>query len=270
MVSRADEDIDLARAAAYIAGTEYPDVDVDNTLSMLDALAEGAADYIDGAGDPDPSPDLRSRLQRLGEFLSSHQGFHGNDEDYYDPRNSYTNEVLDRRTGIPITLALVYMAVGSRLGIEGIGLPGHFVLRAGPPEEELYVDAFNQGQIMSRSDCESTVRSLFQGRVQLEEEHLRPYTKKEFLIRVLTNLKQNYARLGDYRRAISCADLIQATDPSLGSNLKERAAFHYHVKEYRMAMQDLELYLRAAPQAQDADEVKRQVRHIRSILERLN
>ena len=267
MVSQADEDIDLAQAALYISWIEHRDLDVDQYLEMLDTLATEASRYV-GQGDGD----IRATVRRLSEFLFVRQGFSSNDEDYYDPRNSCLNAVLDRRTGIPITLSLVYMEVARRIGMvfEGVGLPGHFVIRMGPPEQELYVDAFNDGQLMSRKDCEETVRNLFHGRVEFREEYLRPYTKKEFLIRILTNLKQNYSRLEKYQQAIYAADHIAMIEPSLGSNLKERASFHYSLKRYRLAIRDLETYLETNYPADDTDQIKRQIQGIWSVLRTIN
>ena len=265
-VRRADEDIDLARATLYISGEEYPGLDIGRYLSMLDSLAEDAGRHIGGA------QQLRATVQRLGEYLSAEQGFAGNGADYYDPRNSYLNEVLDRKRGIPITLALVYKEVAKRLGLvfEGIGLPGHFVIRAGPPDQELYIDPFNGGHLMSRSDCERTVQDLFHGSVEFQEEFLRPYTKKQLLIRLLTNLKQNYMRMEDYERAIFAADYIAMIDPSLGSNLKDRAWLNYTLKRYRGTLSDLEAYLKAFPQAQDAEQVRQQIQFIWATLLTIN
>ena len=266
MVNQVDEDIDLAKAALYIAGIEYRGLDVEHYVNTLDSLAEGAGEYVV------PEDDLGARVNHLSEHLFLRQGFRGNEEDYYDPRNSYLNEVLDRRKGIPITLSLVYIEVARRLGMvfEGIGLPGHFVIRTGPPEQELYVDVFSKGEIMSRSDCEGIVRNLFHGRVPFQDEYLRPYTKREYLTRILTNLKHNHVRAEDYHRGISDADLIAVMNPSLGSNIKERATFHYSLKQYRHAIRDLELYLSTNPQAQDAEEVKRQIQGIWTTIATLN
>ena len=266
MVGRADEDIDLAKAALYIAGQEYPDLAVDQYIRLLDSLATEADEYIG------ERQDLRSTIEQLSRYLFEAQGFHGNNGDYYDPRNSYFNEVLDLKEGIPITLSLVFMEVARRLGIifEGIGLPGHFVIRTGPPEQELYVDPFNGGQLMTKEDCERKVRDLFNGTVEFQEEHLSPYTNKGFLIRVLSNLKQSYFRVEDYHRAISAADLIAIIDPSLRRNLRDRAWFYYCLKMYRMAIKDLEAYVRVDPEAEDADKIKEQIRAIQSILRTLN
>ena len=272
MVSGPDEDIDLAKAALYISGEEYLELDVVHYLDLLDSLVEGATQHTGQGGALDGRRDLRATAHQLSEYLFVHQGFRGNEEGYYDPRNSYLNQVLDRRIGIPITLSLVYIEVARRLGIvfEGIGLPGHFVIRTGPPDEELYVDPFHGGQLLSRRDCERTVQDLFHGRVEFREDHLRAYTKKELLARILTNLKHNYFGTNDHLRALSCAELISAVDPLLVSNLKEMGWIHYNLKQYRMAINKLETYLKAAPQAEDAEEVRKQIQAIWSTLSTLN
>jgi regulator of sirC expression with transglutaminase-like and TPR domain len=266
MVAQTDEDIDLAKAALYVSGMEYPDIDVGYYLTTLDSLAEGAINYTNRSGD------LGETIQGLSEFLFVDQAFRGNEAEYYDPRNSYLNEVLDRKSGIPITLCLLYMEVARRMGMvfEGIGLPGHFVIRTGPPDQELYVDPFHGGQRMSRSDCEQTVRVLFQGRIPFQDEFLRPYTKREFLVRIITNLKHNYFRANDHQRAVNAADLINILDPSQVSNLREKAVLHYNLKQYRLAIRDLESYLEKDPNANDAEDVRKQVQAIWSILRSLN
>lgn len=266
MVGQADEDIDLAKAALYISSQEYPDLDVDYYVGMLDALASEADQYIG------QRQDLRSGIQLLSRYLFDVQKFRGNDGDYSDPLNSYLNEVLDRRTGIPITLSLVYMEVASRLGMvfEGIGLPGHFVIRTGPLEDELYVDAFNGGATLTRGDCERMVNDLFQGKIEFTEEHLRPYTKREFLVRLLNNLKNNYFNAEDYHRAIAAADMIAIIDPSLKRNLRDRAWFYYSLKLYRMAIKNLEAYVQVDPEADDAERIKQQIDALKSILRTLN
>ena len=164
------------------------------------------------------------------------------------------------------------MEVARRLGMvfEGIGLPGHFVIRAGPPEDELYVDPFNAGQILSREDCRRTVENLFQGRLEFSEDQLKPYTKKAFLVRILTNLKHNYSRIEDYGKALTASDLISFIEPSSPGNVRDRAYVYYALKQYRSAISDLERYLELAPQADDGEEVRRQIRGIWDTLSSLN
>ena len=266
MMARPDEDIDLARAALYIAGGEYPDLDLEHYLTVLDALGAGARRHIGEGLEP------REIIPRLSDYLYTDQGFQGNRDDYYDPGNSYLNHVLDRKTGIPIMLSLVHMEVGKHLGLafEGIGLPGHFIIKTGPAEEELYVDPFEGGRMLSRADCEDRVRSMFGGRIELQDEHLVPYTRKQHLGRILNNLKHIYRSRGDHRRAITMADMAYMTAPSWGENLKDRAWLHYNVGEYRLAIKDLESYLKVAPGAGDAEETKKHIKEIWDALARAN
>ncbi len=266
LMEQPDEDIDLAKAALYISAEEYPAVDVDHYLNVLDTLAEEAGKYVA------LEQGHEAAVQTLSDFLFVQRGFVGNQEDYYDPRNSYLNQVLDRKMGIPITLCLVYMEVAKRMGmmLEGIGLPGHFVVRTGPPEGELYADVFNGGRLMSKVECKDLVLGMFQGRLEFKEEYLLPYTKRQFLVRMLTNLKHVYLNSQDYRRSIVVADLIDIVEPGLGNNLKERAMIRLRLNQYRMAIQDLEAYLSAYPEANDVDEIKRQIKEIWETLSSLN
>ncbi len=171
-VSRPDADIDLARAALVIARSEYPALDVDTYLTRLAALADKAMSVRQTA-------DPLARLHRLREYLFEEQGFAGNAEDYFDPRNSYLNEVLDRRLGIPITLSLVLIEVGRRLGLqmEGIGLPGHFVTGARVGGEPVLLDPFNGGAILTGEACGDLVARAVGRPVELTAEQFVPVTK---------------------------------------------------------------------------------------------
>ena len=266
MLSRTEEDVALAEAALYIAGEEYPDLDVPGHLNRLDKLGKEAEQYIGTQDIP------RSVLQRLSEFLFIRHGFQGNREDYYDRENSYLNRVLERKLGIPITIGIVYMEVALRLGLvlEGIALPGHFVLRYGPPEWELYVDPFNEGRLLDKAGCEQIVHNMFHERTEFREEFLLPYTKKQILVRLLTNLKGVSNYHGDYERAIAAADRIDIIEPGMGSNLKERAALNCQLKRYRLAIKDLELYIKRSPEPEDAEDVKRQIKGLWHIIATIN
>ena len=251
-VSGNDEDISLGEAAMYIAGEQYPDLQVSSSLATIDALAEEADQYVGSRDEP------ARCLHRLSEYLYQVKGFQGNRDDYYNPDNSFLNRVLERKLGIPITLSIVYIAVGQKLGLvlEGIGLPGHFLLRHGPPEWELYVDPFEQGRLISKTGCEDIVNNLFEGSSHFRDEFLAPYTKKQILVRLLTNLRGIYINQHDYGRAIAAADRIDIIGPGIGSNLKNRAWLHTQLNQYRLAIRDLELYLNSVPEPEDSEDVK--------------
>ena len=242
----------------YTAGEEYPDLDVSQYMAALDLLGQEADQYIGSRDTPEVV------LKGLSEYLYMRQGFQGNHDNYYDPENSHLNRVLDRKLGIPISLGIVYMEVGLRLGLvlEGIGLPGHFILRHGPPAWGLYVDPFNEGRLLSRAGCEQIVQDISHGTAEFHDDLLLPYTKKQILARVLSNLKGIYGSQGDYHRAIAAADHIDIIEPGMGRNLKDRASLHYQLGQYRLAIKDLELYLKTTPQPQDAEEIKRQIQNL--------
>ncbi len=266
MVGRLGEDLDLAQGALYIAAEDSPDVDIEGSNSILDQMAQEVSENLE------PSMDLPAKLRRLSLYLGVTQGFCGDEEDYYNPRNVYLNQVLKRKRGIPITLSLVYMEVGSRLGIffEPIGLPGHLVMRAGSPDTEIYVDPFHYGRLLSREDCAHLIRNMFGGKVELTDHHFRPYTKRQFLIRLLANLKNVYTKRGDYHRAIAAADRVALVDPHMSSNLKERAWMFSRTNQYGRAIEDLESYLKLQPEAEDAKRVRGQIRALWKTIATLN
>ncbi len=266
MVSREEEDISLAEAVLYIAGDEYPELDTGEYVRALDRMArEARTRPAEGDG---PAAELGS----LSRYLFFDQGFGGNTDDYYDPQNSYLNRVLDRRLGIPITLSIVYMEVARRLGmvLEGIGLPGHFILRHGPPEWELYVDPFNGGRLLSRGDCERLFQTTFQGRAEFREEFLTPCTKKTILVRVLSNLRNVYGNRKDFRRALSATERIAIVQPDISRTFRDKAALHLLLGEHRRAAESLQEYLDASPGSEDADRVKDQIRAIWDEIARRN
>ena len=253
-----DEDISLAEAALCVSGLEYPDLDVAQYISALESLATSAESRMSDVDGP------RETAKRLGQFLALGEGFQGNLEDYYDPQNSCLNRVLDRRMGIPITLSIVYMEVGRLLGLSlyGIGLPGHFVLRVGPPQWDLYLDPFNEGRVMDRTGCRRIVEELFQGRFPFRDEFLEPLSRRRILVRVLSNLKGIYQEKGDIPRAIAAADHVDMIEPGMPDNLKDRAWFHRRARHYRKAIEDLEAYVRSHPEADGREQVRGQIRSI--------
>ena len=258
MMRGQDEGVDLGRAALLISGEVYPDLNLPQYINVLDSLADEARQYTGAISDS------RVALERLSEYLFVRQGFRGNQQDYYDPRNSYLNLVLDRHLGIPITLSLLYIEVGRRLGLalEGVGLPGHFVVRAEYGEEEMYVDAFHGGRLLTRDECARMVEAMFQGRIQFHEEHLVPYTRKQILVRMLSNLKGIYLRTDRIRRAVAAADLIAITHPTIAANYKDRAWMLSQLREYGLAINDLQMYLKTNPSAPDIENVRRQIRSL--------
>src|SRR5438105_9106878 len=175
--------LDVAELTLYLARDEYANVDVEAYLSELTGMAHEAKNYLRG--------NLEARVFGLCRYLFHEMGFRGNIHDYYDPRNSYLNEVLDRRTGLPITLSVVAMAVGQRAGLQiaGVGLPGHFIVKASANGREVLFDPFHGGRQLTPEDCESLVQQVTGISFQATPEKLQPTSLPMLLIRLLTNLK---------------------------------------------------------------------------------
>jgi regulator of sirC expression with transglutaminase-like and TPR domain len=183
------EELDLEQGAWLLAQTQYPDINVAGYRALLDSYAGDLQDLVN------ISPDAPEQaLNAINDYLFGELGFTGNEEDYNDPENSYLNRVLDRRTGNPINLSLVYLMVARRLRlpVAGIGLPGHFVCRYQSSAAEIYIDAFNRGKLLTKADC---VRYLLQGNYSVRDDYLAPVSPRRILLRICSNLHQIYLHL---------------------------------------------------------------------------
>jgi regulator of sirC expression with transglutaminase-like and TPR domain len=184
--------INLVRLMLEFAVDAYPDLDRRKCLAEIERLCGDARRRV---AELPPHATLREKLQAVSDFLYREEGFHGNRDQYYDPRNSYLNEVLEHRAGIPITLSILYMAVAQAAGLPvyGVSAPGHFMLGCADLDEQLYIDPFNEGDILSRNACRRRVERINGEPDSLEEEHFRPASVREIAVRVLRNLKAAYA-----------------------------------------------------------------------------
>lgn len=256
----------LAEAALLIAAEEYPALDVAAWLARLDALGARARERVPPRGDADQTAAALTRL------LVEDYGLRGNDADYYDPRNSFLNEVLERRLGIPLTLSLVYMDVGARAGVavRGVGLPGHFVVRLERGETVRLLDPFNGGRPLDEADCRRLVERLGGGRLRFEPAHLRAVSARAILIRMLANLKGVYTALGDWRRARGAVDRILLLAPEAVGELRDRGLLSARLGKPVAAIGDWEAYLRRVPDAKDAATVRRHLRALRQAQAALN
>ena len=257
-----DDEIDLARVALLVAATQYPQLDIERELDALDALAAAVSDGLGEERDP------LYTVNTLSIYLFDKLSFRGNREDYYDPRNSYLNEVLTRRLGIPITLSLVYVEVGMRLNmpLSGVGLPGHFVVRHADVDD-LYVDPFHGGILLSEQECVERVRQVTRVDIPWDSRHLDPISKREFIARIIRNLKNSFLRLQDYTRALTMIDLLLELLPHATLERRDRGVVHYHLDNYEEAQDDLRGYLESASQSPDAEAVQRLLGRIQRSLE---
>jgi regulator of sirC expression with transglutaminase-like and TPR domain len=204
-INQSDRDIDLARAALYIAQTAYPDLDVESHVQLLDKMAEHVAKRL---------PESRYPLlviRTINDYLYGDLGFTGNNSNYYDPRNSFLNDVLARRTGIPITLALVYLEIAQRIGFPmiGIGMPGHFMIRPDFEDSEIFIDTFNHGEILFAEDCRQKLMNIYQQNIPaLTAALVPPVTKRQFIARMLNNLQVIYIDRGELAQAMVIKNLL--------------------------------------------------------------
>ncbi len=236
--------LDLAKAALFVAAEEEPHVDVAHYLSVLDKLGKAAKIRVEAK--------LGDAVQAFNDFLFDEQGFKGNESNYYDPHNSFLSDVLDRRTGIPITLSIVYVEVGRRAGlqVDGIGMPGHFIVRVREPGEvdSSLVDPFNRCAI-DRDGCQERLDEVFSGNVTLRDEHLRASTEREILVRLLSNLKAIYTQAGLYRQALATVERILIIVPGVAGEHRDRGALLAHLDRFPEAIFETQLYLQMARQA---------------------
>lgn len=257
--------IPLAEAALWIAAEEYPNLDVEAYVDRLDELAEVARRAIFPCAAED-------RAARFNHFFFGELGFAGNSESYDDPRNSFLNDVLDRRQGIPITLSLVLMEVGKRLGlaIEGIGLPGHFIAGARLDDSQILLDPFNGGALLTPEDCDGLVGSVLGREVKLSPDHYAPVTGRQLLTRMLANLKAAYWRREEWEGVVGAIDRILALDPKAAPEWRDRGVAWSNLGEVRRGLGDWERYLTEFPDAEDHETVKGHLRRARQKLGQLN
>jgi regulator of sirC expression with transglutaminase-like and TPR domain len=262
-----DERIDLVRAALTIARTDYPNLDASVYCSRIEELAQRVKRLVPDLGDPFAS------IAALNQVLFEEEGFRGNRDDYYDVRNSFLNDVLDRKLGIPITLAVVYMEVARRVGfpLVGVGMPGHFLLKHYDVEgREILIDPFNRGGIITATDCQRRLDEIYGGQMPLQPEFLIGVSRRQVLVRMLNNLRSIYLSVRNFRKALSIVDLILAIYPRSPEDVKQRALLRWSVGQIRGALADLEDYLKMSPDASDADEIRQTAMALRRRMATLN
>ena len=262
----AQESIDLVRAALAVAREEYPELDEGLYLRLLDRLAEGVQTGLPAGATPE------RRVGRINTHLFHELGFCGNHNDYYDPRNSFLNEVLDRRTGIPLTLCIVYMEVGRRCGlnVEGVGFPGHFLCKVRLAEGELVVDPFHRGQLLGLDELKRRLASAVGDQVKFDPRLLRAAKPREILVRMLQNLRSVYHGRNDIPRALSAVDRLLLLAPDNVRGLRERAQLYEQLGGSSAAAADLEKVLYLEPNASDALVLRARLRRLKDTSHFLN
>jgi regulator of sirC expression with transglutaminase-like and TPR domain len=263
-VNQPDAEINLARAALVMGRFEYPDLDVSGYLNKIDRLAESAGRVIQSAELP---------ALMLAQFLFDTLGFAGNARNYTDPRNSFLNEVLERRLGIPISLSVLFLEVAHRAGIhaDGVGLPGHFIVRVVlDTGQVIYLDPFHGGAVLSEEDCRERVRAITDGKLPFNEAFLNPVSARYILVRMLNNLKNFYAAANDFYRASKVVERLLIVNPNDLTEVRNLGLLYGALGRHRQAVALLETYLQGRPDASDAAEVKKYISSISNAASRWN
>ncbi len=245
-------------AALLVAAEEYPQLLPEPYLRRLDLLAERVRDRLDEETAP------LVILQELSRVLFEEEGFRGNAEAYYDPRNSFLNDVLDRRVGVPLTLSLLYLEVGWRLGLplHGVNFPGHFLVRYDGEALKLLIDPFQKGEIRFEDEAQELLDRVYGGTVSLQPSYLRPAGRKDILVRLLSNLKGIYLNTRDDRRALAATERILLVRPDAAEEVRDRGMLLARLGFADDALQELRDYLTRAPGADDAERVRLLIREL--------
>jgi regulator of sirC expression with transglutaminase-like and TPR domain len=256
VVERPDEQIDLARAALEIARDDDPALDVQSYLARIDELAAAVQRRLSA------DPDVYHTLAALNYVLYRDQGFRGNRDDYYNPKNSFLNQVIDRKTGIPITLSVLYIEVARRVGLvlAGVGFPGHFLVKHVGGDDAIVVDPFNGGEVKSDENLAELLRGLFGSpKVPMRADFLQPVGKRQILKRMLGNLKMIYLRDNDFGKALPVLRRLLIVDPESTEDLRDRGITYLKLECFGNALEDLDGYLKRVPEASDAPVIREQV-----------
>ncbi len=266
MIQQPEPEIDLARAALLVAAESDPQVDVDGELRTLEGWAAELRGRIE------PGWNNLQKLARLRAFVFEELGFRGDRLDYFSPSNSLLHQVLQRRRGIPITLAIVMMELGWRIGIpfEGVGFPGHFLVRLAGEPRDLILDPYLRGMSVHEEDCRRMLLETTGGKLEFEPAQLASVGKLAMIARLLHNLKGAYLRGNDDERALAAVDRLLVVDPENAEEIRDRGLLLFRLKRHGQALDCLSRYLERIPVARDRETVERHVKTLRRILADLN
>jgi regulator of sirC expression with transglutaminase-like and TPR domain len=266
LVKRPEPSFDLARAALLVAAETNPNVDVDGHLHTLDTWAEQLRALLQ------PEWNNLQKLARLRHFLFEVLRFRGDHEDYYSPSNSMLNEVMERRLGIPLTLSIIFMELGWRVGMpfEGVGFPGRFLVRLTGEPRDLLLDPYRDGRSVHEEDCRHMLEEISGGKLELRDAYLNSVTKHDMIARLLLNLKGAYLRADDDEGALAAVDRLLVLHPEDLEEVRDRGLLLYRLRRYSPALEDLNRYLAARPEASDRESIETHVTNLRRLLASLN
>ena len=258
LLKRSERDFELGRAALYIAQEEYPQLPVEQYMLRLEGLAEAVKDRLDD----ETAPPIV--LGEVIHTLFEREGLRPNKESYYDPRNSFLNDVLDRRLGIPLTLGIILLEVGWRLDLplEGVSFPGHFLVRYRGAAEHLLIDPFDRGRIRFENQAQEVLDKEYGGMVRMQPAFLRAASKIDMIRRLLVNLKGLYLNVNDHERALSVVERLMLVQPASPGEQRDRGMLLLKLGREAEAKEQLRRYLDFVPGAVDAKRIGLLVRRL--------
>lgn len=261
-IEQTNSQIDLAKASLFIAQEEYSELDPHKYINTLNIMGEEVQKRLTR------SPYPLTTIKTINQYLFEELNFQGNTNDYYDPCNSFLNDVIDRKTGIPITLSIVYLEIAKRINFPmvGIGMPGHFLIRPDFEEAGIFVDVFNRGEILFEQDCEERLRQIYQQPVKLEAHFLAPVSKRQILARMLTNLKFIYLERQELLKALAVVERILLLVPDNPREWRDEGLLYYQLGEWRKATVSLNMYLIRFPDTEDSSTIRNLLEKIKPLI----
>ena len=258
--------VPLAEGALLLACEEYPQLELAPYLDRLDEIGESVRPRLRRYASP------LETIDTINEVLFGQLGFRGNTENYDDPRNSFFNDVLERRVGIPITLSTVYLEIARRVSfpLVGVGMPGHFLVKYTDDREELFIDAFNDGEILSRDGCARRFAQMFGETQPFSDRMLARTTSRQILFRMLNNLKSIYLKARTFDKGLAMVELMLMTDPSALEQYRDRGILNVQLRRFAAAAKDFEHYVKEAPDAEDRSQIEDHLKELRRIRAMMN
>ncbi len=263
IAGRPDAALDLVEASLVIALEDEPALDIDRYLQQVHDWSDAVRERLEG------SRDVERIVESINRLLFEEEGFHGEDEDYYDPRSALLNETLDKHAGLPIALSILYIEMSRRMGVEasGVSLPGRFLVKFSGPFGQIVVDPFDGGRVLSTIELQKLLDAVYGGGVRLREHHLRSFSSKEILARELAQLKAAYLVRHDLVRAAASIDRLLILDQNDPYEVHDRGSVAVQMHEYRSAIECFERYLALTPHAENVARVREQIAWLRAWLE---
>ncbi len=260
IAARPEATLDLVEASLVIALEDQPLIDIDRYLHQLDRWSDCVRERLNG------SSDVERIVEAINQVLFAEEGFHGEDDDYYDPRSALLSELFERHSGLPITLSILYLELSRRIGAEatGVALPGRFLVKFSGLFGETVVDPFDGGCVLSTVEMQKLLDVIYGGGVKLREHHLRSCSRKEILARELAQLKAAYLARRDLPHAAASIDRLLILDDRDAAEVRDRAALATQMHAYEQAVDWFERYLELAPHAEDRHRIRERVEWLKS------